>query len=177
MAENLDLQQVVEGCKNGSNESFSQLVDIFSGRCYKYFYRLTGNRELSDDLLSELFVKLVEKIKTYRGGSFEGWLFKMASNLFFDHLRDKQRQQKVFKAGQNQLEEKLKDSNTFDNELVDELQQQLDKLDTDTKELILLRFYSGLSFKELSELRSEPIGTVLSRVHRGFKKLREFMEH
>jgi RNA polymerase sigma-70 factor (ECF subfamily) len=177
MAENLDLQRVVEGCKNGSNESFSQLVDIFSGRCYKYYYRLTGNRELSDDLLSELFVRLVEKIKTYRGGSFESWLFKTASNLFFDHLRDKQRQQKVFKAGQNQLEEKLRYSNTFDNELVDELQQQLDKLDADTKELILLRFYSGLSFKELSELRSEPIGTVLSKVHRGFKKLREFMEH
>ncbi|MHC4132661.1 MAG: RNA polymerase sigma factor [Planctomycetota bacterium] len=177
MAEYADLQLIIDGCKNGSNESFSQLVDIFSGRCYKYFYRLTGNREISDDLLSELFVRLVEKIGTYRGGSFESWLFKTASNLFHDYLRDRLRQQKVFKAGQDQLEVKLQGVENFDDERVDELQQQLEKLDADTKELILLRFYSQLSFKELSEIRGEPIGTVLSRVHRGFKKLRELMEH
>jgi len=176
MSESADLQLIIEGCKNGSNESFSQLVDIFSGRFYKYFYRLTGNREISDDLLSELFVRLVVKISSYRGGSFEGWLFKTASNLFYDYLRDKQRQQKVFKAGQNQLEAKLYEVETIDDERVDELQNQLGKLDADTREVILLRFYSELSFKELSELRGEPIGTVLSKVHRGFKKLRELME-
>jgi RNA polymerase sigma-70 factor (ECF subfamily) len=172
-----DLKLIIEGCKNGSNESFSKLVDLYSSRCYKYFFRLTGNREESDDLLCELFLRLVDKIRTYKGGSFQSWLFKTASNLFYDSLRDKQRQQKVFKAGQNQLEEKQKYSNTLDDELVDELQQQLEKLDADTRELILLRFYSQLSFKELSEMRGEPIGTVLSKVHRGFKKLRELMEH
>ena len=177
MAKYADLQLIIDGCKSGSNESFSQLVDLFSDRCYKYFYRLTGNREISDDLLSELFVRLVEKIGTYRGGSFESWLFKTASNLFHDYLRDKQRQQKVFRAGKDQLEAKLQGVENFDDERVDKLQQQLGKLDADTKELILLRFYSQLSFKELSEIRGEPIGTVLSRVHRGFKKLRELMEH
>jgi RNA polymerase sigma-70 factor (ECF subfamily) len=176
MAEYEDLQQIIKGCKSGSNESFSQLVDIFSGRCYKYFYRLAGDREISDDLLSELFVRLVEKIKTFRGGSFESWLFKTASNLFCDYLRDKQRQHKVLKAGQYQLESKLQESPAGDNEVVDELQQQLEKLDADTKELILMRYYSQLSFKQLSELRGEPIGTVLSKVHRGLKKLRELME-
>ncbi|MHC4758739.1 MAG: RNA polymerase sigma factor [Planctomycetota bacterium] len=176
MAENADLEQIIEGCKSGCDKSFSQLLTIYSDRFYKYFYRLTGKREISDDLLSELFVRLVEKIGTYRGGSFEGWLFKTASNLFFDYLRDKQRQQKIFKASQNQFETMVSEASAFEDERLDELQQQLDKIDADTKELILLRFYSGLSFKELSELRGEPIGTILSRVHRGFKKLRELME-
>ena len=50
---------------------------------------------MSEELLSELFVKLVEKISTYRGGSFDGWIFTMASNIFHDHLRFKQRQTRL----------------------------------------------------------------------------------
>jgi RNA polymerase sigma-70 factor (ECF subfamily) len=61
-------------------------------------------------------------------------------------------------------------------ERLDKLQVQLNRLDADTRDLILLRFYSGLSFKEIAELRSEPIGTALSKLHRGLKKLRELME-
>jgi RNA polymerase sigma-70 factor (ECF subfamily) len=56
------------------------------------------------------------------------------------------------------------------------LQVQLGKLDTDTRELIMLRFYSQASFKKIAEMRSEPIGTTLSKLHRGLKKLRELME-
>jgi len=56
------------------------------------------------------------------------------------------------------------------------LQIQLEKLDAETRELIMLRFYSQLSFKEMAEMRGEPIGTTLSKVHRGLKKLRERME-
>ena len=59
---------------------------------------------------------------------------------------------------------------------LDKLQVHLNRLDADTRDLILLRFYSELSFKEIAELRSEPIGTALSKLHRGLKKLRELME-
>ena len=61
-------------------------------------------------------------------------------------------------------------------EKLDRLQIQLARLDADTQELIMLRFYSELSFKEIAELRSEPLGTALSKLHRGLKKLREYME-
>ena len=88
-----DLEQIIIGCNNGNEESFVQLVDIYSKRLFGYFFRLTGNRQTSEDLLSELFIKLVERISSYRGGSFDGWLFTIASNIFHDHLRFKQRQQ------------------------------------------------------------------------------------
>ncbi len=90
-----DIDRVIIGCKKGDEACFTQLVDIYGRRCFGYFYRLTGNRDLSEELLSELFVKLVEKIGTYRGGSFDGWLFTMASNIFHDHLRFKQRQTRL----------------------------------------------------------------------------------
>ncbi len=176
MAKNDDLTQIIAGCKNGNAESFSELVDIYAGRCYGYFYRLTGNNDVSDELLSELFVKLIEKIHTYKGGSFEGWLFKIASNIFYDYLRSKQRRKKLLDTRKQQLESEVTEVKQSDGEQIDKLQIQLGRLDTDTRELIMLRFYSQLSFKEIAKMRSEPIGTTLAKLHRGLKKLRESME-
>jgi len=176
MAKSEDLTRIITGCKKGNAECFSQLVDIYSRRCYGYFYRLTGRREISDDLLSELFVKLVEKIGSYKGGSFESWLFKIASNIFHDYLRSKQRYQKLLEAQKKQLESEVTEPKHREDDRADKLQKELGKLDADTRELIMLRFYSQLSFKEIAEMRSEPIGTTLSKLHRGVKRLRELME-
>ena len=170
------LEQIIDGCKGGDAECFSQLIDIYAGRCYGYFYRLTGKRDVSDELLSKLFVKLVEKISSYKGGCFEAWLFKLASNIFYDYLRGKQRDKKLIEIGKEQLIAKTKEPKEPDSEIYDKLQTMLGRLDDDTRELIMLRFYSQASFKEIAEIRSQPIGTVLTKVHRGLKKLRDLME-
>jgi RNA polymerase sigma-70 factor (ECF subfamily) len=176
MAKSDYLARTIIGCKNGDSACFSQVVDMYASRCYGYFYRLTGNNDVSDELLSELFVKLVEKIGSYKGGSFESWLFKIASNTFHDYLRGKQRQKKLLDARKSQLESEITEPKRSDGERIDKLQIQLGKLDADTKELVMLRFYSQLSFKEIAAMRSEPIGTTLAKLHRGLKKLRELME-
>ena len=177
MAESEELAQIIAGCKKSETDSFSRLIDMYSRQCYGYFYRLTGNRDVSDELLSRLFVKLVEKIRSFRGGSFEAWLFKVASNIFHDHLRDKQRQKKLLQAQKEQLREQIEQPKAFDDNKIDRLQAQLEKLDEETREIIMLRFYSQLSFKEIAQMRSEPIGTTLSKMHRALKKLRELMGH
>jgi len=176
MAEIKDLDKIIAGCKDGNSRSFDRLVDIYSNRFYGYFYRLTGSRSLSDDLLGELFVKLVRKIKSFREGNFDSWLFKIASNVFRDHLREKQRRQKMMEYQREQFEASPDSIRESGGERADKLQSQLDKLDSETRELIVLRFYSQLSFKEMARMRAEPIGTVLSKVHRGLKRLRELME-
>ena len=120
-----DLGQIINGCKLGISESFAQLVDMYSGRLYGYFYRLTGNREVSDDLLSELFVRLVEKINSFKGGSFEGWLFTVASNIFHDYLRGKQREKKLLEVRKRQLESEITETKHSDDERTDKLQVEL----------------------------------------------------
>jgi len=177
MAKGDDLARIVNGCKNGDAECFSQVVDMYASRCYGYFYRLTYNTDVSDELLSELFVKLVKKIGSYNGGSFDGWLFKIANNLFHDYLRAKQRRKKmmeVLMTRREELEEVL-ESKRSEGEVADRLQVKLAGLDADTRELIMLRFYSQLSLKEIAHMRSEPIGTTLSKLHRGLKRLRELI--
>ena len=170
-----DIDRVITGCKKGDEACFTQLVDIYGRRCFGYFYRLTGNRDLSEELLSELFVKLVEKIGTYRGGSFDGWLFTMASNIFHDHLRFKQRQTRLLdEHGRRLKSQSAGVADEYDGD-ADKMQRALAELDSDVRELVMMRFYSQMSFREIADSRREPIGTILSKVHRGLKRLRELM--
>jgi RNA polymerase sigma-70 factor (ECF subfamily) len=170
-----DIDRVIIGCKKGDEACFTQLVDIYGRRCFGYFYRLTGNRDLSDELLSELFVKLVEKIGTYRDGSFDGWLFTMASNIFHDHLRYKQRQTRLLdEHGRRLKSQSAGVADEYDGD-ADKMQRALAELDSDVRELVMMRFYSQMSFREIADSRREPIGTILSKVHRGLKRLRELM--
>lgn len=174
MNETERLTSIVAKCQAGSEEGFAELVDMFSASCYGYFYRLTGNNEVANDLLSELFIRLVEKIGSFRGGSFKSWIFKVASNIFYDHLRDQQRQKKLLEGKAERLDNSsAKVGHAL--EVDDELQAGLAKMDGETVELLMMRYYSGMSFKELSKHRGEPIGTTLAKVRRALIKLREIM--
>lgn len=174
MDESEKLNEIINACKKGSNEAFSKLVDMYSTRCFGYFYRLTGNTADSNELLGELFLRLVVKIRSFGGGSFEKWLFTVASNIFHDFLRQKYQRKKLL---DRKVEQAATDTPSHgpDAELTDRLGEMLAKLDSDTAELLMLRFYGEMSFKQLAEIRSEPIGTTLSKAHRGLKKLRELM--
>jgi RNA polymerase sigma-70 factor (ECF subfamily) len=176
-ADSRDLEAVIAGCKRRDSESFSRLIDAYSTRLYGFFYRLSGDRTVSDDLLSELFVKLVEKIRHYRGGHFEGWLFTVASNIWHDWLRARQRDDKALEARQEELElgAKLKRLSGLEADVIDRLGRELENIDQQSRELIMLRYYSQMSFKEIAQMQAMPIGTVLSKVHRGLARLRELM--
>jgi len=170
-----NLSEIIDGCRNRQNKAFSHLIDIYANRLYGYFYRLTGRADVSEELLSEVFLKLVEKIDSYRDGSFDIWLFRVATNVFRDYLRTRRREKKflVWKERQMLISSQPGPSTTDDT--ADILQGNLEKLDEETRELLVMRYYSQLSFKQIAQMRSEPIGTVLSKVHRGLKKLRELM--
>jgi RNA polymerase sigma-70 factor, ECF subfamily len=171
-----EIAEIIVACRSGQPEAFEKLLAAYSARIYAYFVRLTGDASLSDDLLSELFVKLVERLGTYAGGSFEKWLFTIASNVFYDHLRRRRRQERLKDTVRQRLEdagEGVEDADPF---VADDLQRQLASLDDDTRELIMLRFYGDMSFKDIAETRKMPVGTILSKVHRGLRKLREQMK-
>ncbi|MFA5784923.1 MAG: RNA polymerase sigma factor, partial [Phycisphaerae bacterium] len=162
-----DLEIIISGCKKKDAASFSRLVDAYSTRLYGYFYRLCGDKNVSDDLLAELFVKLLEKIDYFRGGNFDGWLFTVASNIWHDRLRALQRDDKALQGLREELELSAKQNRMSGQEMrmIDRLGKQLGTLDEESRELIMLRFYSEMSFKEIAESRKMPIGTVLSKVH------------
>lgn len=175
MDEPLELEKLIIQCKKGDLHAFDELIRRYSNRCYAYFYRLTGRADLSEELLSELFIRLVRKIRSYEDGSFEKWMFTVASNLFKDSLRKQYRQKRLLEEKAELLMQNEEGPRQVP-EALDKLQLALEKLDKETAEIITLRYYSQMSFKELSEARKEPIGTTLSKVHRGLKKLRMIMD-
>ena len=176
-ADRRDLDAVIAGCKRGDSESFSRLIDAYGSRLYGFFYRLSGDKTTSDDLLSELFVKLVEKIRHYRGGHFDAWLFTVANNIWRDSLRARLRHDKALEGRKAQLEIDAKKERIsgLEADMIDRLSRELENIEQDSRELIILRYYSQMSFKEIAETQGMPIGTVLSKVHRGLAKLRELM--
>jgi RNA polymerase sigma-70 factor (ECF subfamily) len=178
MAEQQELSNFIQRLQNREPMAFDELVKRYGNRCYGYFYRLCGNPELSEEFVSELFVKLVEKIGTFEGGSFDKWLFTVASNQFRDHLRRQYRYKRLLDeaAEQQRRQQAETPEHTGEQAVLDKLQWALEKLDKETAELLMLRYYSRTGFRELAEMRNEPIGTTLSKVHRGLKRLRLLME-
>lgn len=178
MAEKQELSTFIKRLQKRDAKAFDELVKRYGKRCYGYFYRLCGNPELSEEFVSELFLKLVEKIGTFEGGSFDKWLFAVASNQFRDYLRRQYRYKRLLdEAGDQQRREaEERRERTGDRAVFDRLQWAMKRLDKETAELLVLRYYSRMGFKELAEIRNEPVGTTLSKVHRGLKKLRILMD-
>lgn len=182
------LNDLISRARQRDPAAFETLVEIYSPRLYGYFYRLTGRREDAEDLLQEVFVRVVRMIGRYEhDGRFDAWLFRIATNLVRDRVRRQRRAPGFEVAGGDddepgRLEElpddeiDQPDSNVELTEQVDRLQQALSGLPAAEREVILLRHFSQMSFKAVAEAMGTPLGTALARAHRGLARLRQLME-
>jgi len=161
------------------------LLERYGTRLYGYFLATSGSAAEAEDLVQEIFVVLLEKIGHYRHtGRFEQWLFRIAANMARDRARSLARHSTV-SLGQSDAQGDLAaDMRSNEPEVGAEmqaaeqqaqLQQALNQLSRLDREIIMLRHYGELSFKEIAEQFSLPIGTVLAKVHRGLKTLRKIL--
>ena len=176
-----DWASVVRRAKGLDAAAFEEIVDAYAGRLYGFFQRMLGGREEAEDLVQEVFVRVVKAIAEYREeGRFEAWLFRIAGNLARDRLRREPRESALGDREGNRQEELGIGTDTClsleRREDSDRLQKCLTKLPTAEREVILMRHYGELSFAEIAEYTAAPLGTVLSRAHRGLAKLRQWME-
>lgn len=178
------LAEQIARCQNGDREAIVWLVRQFGPQLYRYFLRMNNSTLDAEDLLQELFVKLIENIHQYRHeGRFEGWLFRVAANL----VRNEARRRKI-RGGVISLQDENKGlgdalaskeatacQKAQQTEQIDQLQEALRQLPSTDREIIILRHYGQLSFKEIAEHYQIPVGTALSKVHRGLKCLKEII--
>lgn len=183
-----DLAEIIRRAQRREATAFDALVETYSTRLYGYFYRLTGSRHDAEDLLQEVFVRLVRMIGQYQHQDrFDGWLFRIAANLVRDRVRRSRRtagirpRGGVSEAEADPLEEvpdlaaEPPEGGMDRAEQVDRLQQAIEQLPEPERQVILLRHFSQLSFREIAEVMGTPLGTALARAHRGLAKLRELM--
>ncbi len=186
-----ELSDLIGRAQRREPEAFEALVNLYASRLYGYFYRLTGRRDEAEDLLQELFVRLVRTIERYEhDGRFDGWIFRIATNL----IRDRVRRSKRMKGGALDADAHAgpAESNPLTRvpdpaaghpgegleqaEQIDRLQWALSQLGEVEREVIVLRHFSQLTFREIADQMGTPLGTALARAHRGLAHLRELME-
>jgi len=181
------LNEIIKHCQQGRQEAFSQLLQLYGPRLYGYYLRTSGSAQQAEDLLQDLFVRLLEKIKKYRHESkFDNWLFKVAANLARDRARRKDN--KLISLNQNDDDSEatpiarlVSDQATpleqlQEHERHDRLRQALQQLPQQDRQIIMLRHYGQLGFKEIAEHFQIPVGTALAKVHRGLKKLKGILK-
>jgi len=181
------LTDKIRQCQQGQADAFAWLLQEYGPRLYGYFVRMTGSTTEAEDLLQEMFLKLLQRIKSYRHkGRFEPWLFRIAANMVRDRGRKLQRQYRAFATGAepgNPLHRAAVETGEIADpaqpmefaEQRDAMQEALWKLPERDREIILLRYYSGVSFKDIADQFQIPVGTAIAKVHRGLKKLKRMM--
>ncbi len=192
LMEESQLAEIITRAQQRDPRAFDALVEAYSSRLYGYFYRSTGSRSDAEDLLQDLFVRLVRMIGRYEHeGRFDSWLFRIAGNLIRDRLRRRQvaREAGVGASGGGTGDETADPLIQYPDPAVvqpadrlerseeaDRLQRAIDRLPEHEREVILLRHFSQMAFKEIAEALDVPLGTALARGHRGLARLRELME-
>ncbi len=176
------LANLVRRAQAKDADAFDELIELFGRRMYGYFYRFVASREEAEDLLQELFLRVVRSIDRYaHGQQFEAWLFRIATNLLRDRARGiKRRPTPGVLDGDTEEQppagcaEIGRSPETQDE--VDRLGAALQRLSEPERQVVMLRHFSQLSFAEIAAIVSAPVGTVLARAHRALAKLREIME-
>ena len=179
-----ELTRLVQDAKAGKTEAIEQLIDLYGRRLYGLLYRLSSSTADAEELLQETFVKMLRGLQAYReDGRFEAWLFSIAANTARDALQRQQRAPATvsFDAEHNSRSAVASDEAAPEKmaaraEAADLLQQALQELSAAEREVVSLRFFSSLAFKDIAEILGVPLGTALARAHRGLRHLRDKLE-
>ena len=158
--------------REGAAEMLGILFDRYHAKLFNYYVRLTGNRTLSEDLVQDVFYRILRSRKTYRPGSpFRPWIYQVARNARTDHFR---RPAEVpFEDGM--IEPILPSGELSDREQNELLHRALLKLPEDKREVLLLSRFQGLTYSEIAQLLGCDVGTIKTRAFRAIRELRRII--
>ncbi len=167
--------------KSGDLDKLGLLYERHKKRLFGFFYNLGNNPSVSEDLVQNVFVRIVKYRSSFTGeGMFVAWMFRMARNVNYDHHKKMAKENISLNVTSEELGEPIEDG--FNEGIEKEgnsilLRRALAKLSDDKRELLIMSKYRGLKFKELAEFMGCTEGTAKVRVHRALKELRSiFLE-
>ncbi len=171
-------KDVVSRAIKGDGGAFAQLYEEHFDRIYRYVYLKVGNQAEAEDLTQEVFVKALEAIGSYkwRNLPFVAWLFRIAHNQVIDYLRKQGKVGKVVLEDDIALVSGSNPAFMAERELeIEELINNVKKLSPAQREVISLRFGSGLSVAEAAKALGKNPGTVKALQYNGIVALRKLM--
>jgi RNA polymerase sigma-70 factor (ECF subfamily) len=174
-------EELVSRYLNGDVTAFEDLFQRYQRPLYGYIRQMVGNPADAEDVYQETFLRAIKALPNYRHqNKFRAWLFRIARNMVIDRVR-RRRDQLSYEGGDGDsltLKETLAcnrpgpDQSTIHQEIGMRIWQEVDRLPDNQREVFLLRYKSGLTFKEIANLQGSPLNTVLGRMHYAVLKLR-----
>jgi RNA polymerase sigma factor (sigma-70 family) len=176
--------QLIQAFYTGNLHMLEELVHRHKDRIYSSIFYLVKDKYLAEDLFQDVFIKIIDTIRSKRyqeEGKFLPWALRIAHNLCVDHFRKVKRTPNITTTDNKNIFDWIKTSDdTADSRMVrtqshNSIHKMLEKLPEEQKEVIILRHFGDLSFKEISEMTNCSINTALGRMRYGLINLRKLM--
>ncbi len=178
--------ELIEGYRKGRLSDFELLVSRYQEQIYNYVLSLVRDRQLTDDIFQDTFVKIIKVIKSgvYKDeGKFIQFAMRIAHNLVIDHYRKENRIPVVESSSEdyNYVDNApITDPSVEQGMIVDQIHSDLRKmvemLPLEQKEVLRMRIYDDLSFKEIADITNVSINTALGRMRYALINLRKMAE-
>lgn len=155
----------------GDQALFTQNYHQFKDKIFNYFwYRVNFNRELAEDLTSEVFIKAMKNFTSFKvSQSFQAWIFTIAHNHLVDHYKKKKRDVSL----EDILEMADGDKKAIENKVfVKEVIVEIERLPDYYQEVVTLKYINGLTTKEMSEILEKEEGAIRTALSRAVKELK-----
>lgn len=171
---------------SGNNSAFDVLLERYKDRLYSYILYIVHNNDVADDLFQDTFVRAIMTIRQGRyaeSGRFYPWLTRIAHNLIIDQFRTERTENTVeCENAQRDLLNNLRladasiEQQMLDEQTSEDVRRLVRHLPESQKEVVRMRYYEGLSFKEIAERTGVSINTALGRVHYAILNMRRMAQ-
>lgn len=169
---------------NGNDAAFECLLNRHKGKIFTSIYMFVKDNDLANDIFQETFIKIIDTIRSGRyndEGKFLQWALRISYNLCVDLFRKNKRKPTI--SGSDDFDifdtisiaEECEESKIMRNQTHDKIRQLVNFLPQEQREVIMLRHYADLSFKEISELTNVSINTALGRMRYALINIRKMM--
>ncbi|MCF7846322.1 MAG: sigma-70 family RNA polymerase sigma factor [Candidatus Peribacteraceae bacterium] len=160
--------------QDGETELFAEIYELFAQKIYAFIFYKTFHRETAEDLTSQTFIRALEKIQLFkpRKGSFNSWIYAIARNSVIDFYRSKKDSKNIDDVFDLASDDDLAAEFAAKNEFA-EIRAALRQISPRQREIILLRIWEGLKFREIAEVLEKSEAAVKMDFARGIKSLQK----
>ena len=178
--------ELVQEFVNGSQASLEILINRHRKRIFTYIVLLVKDQHLAEDIFQETFYKVIRSLldgKYRDNGKFISWILRIAHNLIIDHFRKGKQlntysnddyESDIFNS--KKLSDKTIEQNIIENQITKDVRKLIQELPDDQREVVILRHYCGLSFKEIADHTNVSINTALGRMRYALINLRKLIK-
>lgn len=179
-------QVLLNNYLSGNREAISTLIDRHSNRVRDYIAMMVKDRDLAEDIFQETFIKAVRVIDEGRytdNGKFLSWVLRIAHNQVIDHFRAQKQNKAVSESesgydvlGTLRFAERTVEDDMVNRQIESDIRHLVELLPDEQREVVLMRYFSGLSFKEIAEQTNVSINTALGRMRYALINLRRMIK-